>query len=128
MATHRFLCSSSLLFPYPKTPRPSVFPQTEERAALHATQPHRTTLLPSYTLLQNTLLPLWETARQTTSPSNSGAGVTVAERKEAVAQLWSAVKGRVGEVKGGHKGGRILQTVSFGLGRGVAETLARRRL
>lgn len=29
-----------------------------------------------------------------------------------MAELWAAVKGRVGEVRGGHKGGRVLQTVS----------------
>ena len=75
-----------------------------ERAALHAAQPHRTALLPSAPLLQNTLLPLWETARR--------ADLGKEERKKAVRELWEAVKGRVGEVSRGHKGGRVLQTVS----------------
>jgi pumilio family protein 6 len=74
-----------------------------ERAALHAAQPHRTTLLPSHPLLQDTLLPLWETARRADVPKE--------ERKVAVRELWEAVKGRVAEVSRGHKGGRVLQTV-----------------
>jgi pumilio family protein 6 len=75
-----------------------------ERAALHAAQPHRTSLLPSHPLLHGTLLPLWETARR--------ADLGKEERKVAVKELWEAVKGRVGEVSRGHKGGRVLQTVS----------------
>lgn len=74
-----------------------------EKAALHAAQPHRTTLLPSHPLLHGTLLPLWETARR--------ADLGKEERKKAVSELWDAVKGRVGEVSRGHKGGRVLQTV-----------------
>ncbi|ORX39750.1 armadillo-type protein [Kockovaella imperatae] len=74
-----------------------------ERAALHAAQPHRTALLPSAPLLQNTLLPLWETARR--------ADLGKEERLKAVRELWDAVKGRVGEVSRGHKGGRVLQTI-----------------
>lgn len=77
----------------------------EERAALHAAQPHRTTLLPSHGLLVS-LLPLWERARKVEMPKE--------ERKAAIADLWGAVKGRVGEISKGHKGGRILQTVSRG--------------
>jgi pumilio family protein 6 len=73
-----------------------------EKAALHAAQPHRTTLLPSHPLLQE-LSPLWETARRAEMPKE--------ERKKAIDELWSAVKGRVGEISKGHKGGRILQTV-----------------
>ena len=76
-----------------------------EKAALHAAQPHRTSLLPSHPLLHGTLLPLWETARK----SDLGKE----ERKVAVKELWDAVKGRVGEVSRGHKGGRVLQTVSI---------------
>lgn len=75
-----------------------------ERAALHAAQPHRTALLPSHPLLHGTLLPLWETARR--------ADLGKEERKVAVKELWESVKGRVGEVSRGHKGGRVLQTVS----------------
>lgn len=75
-----------------------------ERQALHATQPHRTTKLPSHPLLQDKLLPLWEEARK--------ADITKEERQAAIKQLWEAVKGRVGEVARGHKGGRVLQTVS----------------
>ena len=75
-----------------------------EKAALHAAQPHRTALLPSHPLLHDTLLPLWETARR--------ADLGKEERKVAVNELWEAVKGRVGEVSRGHKGGRVLQTVS----------------
>lgn len=74
-----------------------------EKAALHAAQPHRTSLLPSHPLLHDTLLPLWETARK--------ADLSKEERKAAIAELWGAVKGRVGEVSRGHKGGRVLQTV-----------------
>ncbi|OCF39876.1 pumilio domain-containing protein [Kwoniella heveanensis CBS 569] len=74
-----------------------------EKAALHAAQPHRTTLLPSHPLLHDTLLPLWETARR--------ADLSKDERKKAISELWSAVKGRVGEVSRGHKGGRVLQTI-----------------
>jgi len=75
----------------------------DERAALHAAQPHRTALLPSHPLLHDTLLPLWETARR--------ADLEKEERKVAVKELWEAVKGRVAEVSRGHKGGRVLQTV-----------------
>lgn len=78
-----------------------------ERAALHAAQPHRTALLPSHPLLHGTLLPLWETARR--------ADLGKEERKVAVKELWEAVKGRVGEVSRGHKGGRVLQTVCLPL-------------
>ncbi|KAL7422168.1 Pumilio y domain member 6 [Cryptotrichosporon argae] len=74
-----------------------------ERAALHAAQPHRTTLLPSHPLLHGTLLPLWETARQTELPKD--------ERVKAVKALWEAAKGRVAEISRGHKGGRVLQTI-----------------
>jgi pumilio family protein 6 len=74
-----------------------------EKAALHAAQPHRTTLLPSHPLLQDKLLPLWETARRAEMPKD--------ERKKAIEELWAAVKGRVGEISKGHKGGRVLQTV-----------------
>lgn len=77
----------------------------EERAALHAANPHRTSLLPSHALLTNTLLPLWETARQTEMPKE--------ERKKAIAELYEAVKGHALEISRGHKGGRILQTVSY---------------
>ena len=75
-----------------------------ERAELHAAQPHRTALLPSHPLLQDKLLPLWETARR--------ADLSKEERKKAVAELWDSVKGRVVEISRGHKGGRVLQTVS----------------
>lgn len=75
-----------------------------ERAALHAAQPHRTSLLPSHPLLQDTLLPLWETARRSDTPKD--------ERNTAIKELWQAVKGRVAEISRGHKGGRVLQTVS----------------
>lgn len=74
-----------------------------ERAALHAAQPHRTTLLPSHALLQE-ILPVWEQARQLEMPKE--------ERKKAIADLYAAVKGRIAEISRGHKGGRILQTVS----------------
>lgn len=74
-----------------------------EKAALHAAQPHRTALLPSHPLLQDKLLPLWETARR--------ADLGKEERKKAVNELWESVKGRVAEVSRGHKGGRVLQTV-----------------
>lgn len=74
-----------------------------EKQALHAAQPHRTTLLPSHPLLHDTLLPLWETARR--------ADLSKEERKKAITELWEAVKGRVIEVSRGHKGGRVLQTV-----------------
>ena len=74
-----------------------------ERAELHAAQPHRTALLPSHPLLQDKLLPLWETARR--------ADLSKAERSKAVAELWDSVKGRVVEISRGHKGGRVLQTV-----------------
>ncbi|KAJ9128036.1 hypothetical protein QFC24_000327 [Naganishia onofrii] len=73
------------------------------KLALHATQPHRTTKLPSHPLLQEKLLPLWEEARK--------ADITKEERQAAIKQLWEAVKGRVGEVARGHKGGRVLQTI-----------------
>lgn len=75
-----------------------------ERAALHAAQPHRTALLPSHPLLHGTLLPLWEKARR--------ADLGKEERKVAVKELWDSAKGRVGEISRGHKGGRVLQTVS----------------
>ncbi|KAJ9125350.1 hypothetical protein QFC22_000310 [Naganishia vaughanmartiniae] len=78
-------------------------PREAERLALHATQPHRTTKLPSHPLLQEKLLPLWEEARK--------ADITKEERQAAIKQLWQAVKGRVGEVARGHKGGRVLQTI-----------------
>lgn len=74
-----------------------------EKLALHAAQPHRTSLLPSHPLLQDTLLPLWEQARR--------ADISKEERKKAIAGLWEAVKGRVREVARGHKGGRVLQTI-----------------
>ncbi|TYJ56605.1 hypothetical protein B9479_002697 [Cryptococcus floricola] len=74
-----------------------------EKLALHAAQPHRTSLLPSHPLLQDTLLPLWETARR--------ADLSKEDRKKAIVELWEAVKGRVGEVSRGHKGGRVLQTI-----------------
>ncbi|OXC69851.1 hypothetical protein AYX13_01618 [Cryptococcus neoformans] len=74
-----------------------------EKQALHAAQPHRTTLLPSHPLLHDTLLPLWETARR--------ADLSKEERKKAITELWEAVKGRVIEVSRGHKGGRVLQTI-----------------
>ncbi|KAK8869901.1 hypothetical protein IAR55_000469 [Kwoniella newhampshirensis] len=78
-----------------------------EKQAIHAAQPHRTTLLPSHPLIHDTLLPLWETARR--------ADLSKEERKKAISELWAAVKGRVGEVSRGHKGGRVLQTiVKFG--------------
>jgi hypothetical protein len=67
----------------------------EERAALHAAQPHRTALLPSHPLLHDTLLPLWEVARR--------VDLGKEERKVAVKELWEAVKGRVAEVSRGHK-------------------------
>lgn len=70
---------------------------------MHAAQPHRTTLLPSHPLLQDTLLPLWEQARR--------ADISKQERTEAISALWNAVKGRVKEVARGHKGGRVLQTI-----------------
>jgi pumilio family protein 6 len=76
----------------------------EERRALHAEQPHRRTLLPSYVLLTETLLPLWETARQSEMPKE--------ERKAAISELYAAVKGHALEISRGHKGGRVLQTVS----------------
>lgn len=75
-----------------------------ERQALHAAQPHRTALLPSHPLLQDTLLPLWEKARR--------ADLGKEERKQAIAELWESAKGRVAEISRGHKGGRVLQTVS----------------
>jgi pumilio family protein 6 len=74
-----------------------------ERAALHAAQPHRTSLLPSYPLLHDKLLPLWEKARR--------GDLSKEERPVAVRELWEAVKGRVAEVSRGHKGGRVLQTI-----------------
>ena len=74
-----------------------------EKEAVHAAQPHRTTLLPSHPLLQDTLLPLWETARRTDTPKE--------ERTKAVRELYAAVKGRILEISKGHKGGRVLQTV-----------------
>ncbi|KLT41976.1 ARM repeat-containing protein [Cutaneotrichosporon oleaginosum] len=74
-----------------------------ERAALHAAQPHRKTLLPSHALLTETLLPLWETARRLEMPKE--------ERVAAIAALWAAVQGHVLEISRGHKGGRILQTI-----------------
>jgi pumilio family protein 6 len=87
--------------PAEKKPRMSK----SEKAALHAAQPHRTALLPSYPLLQDTLLPLWETARKTDVPKE--------ERTKAVKELYQAVKGRILEISKGHKGGRVLQTVSY---------------
>lgn len=75
----------------------------EERAALHAAQPHRTTLLPQHALLTNTLLPLWEVARRSETPKD--------ERTKAIAELWESTKGHVLEISRGHKGGRILQTI-----------------
>ena len=86
--------------PAEKKPRMSK----AEKAAQHAAQPHRTTLLPSHPLLQETLLPLWETARRTDTPKD--------ERTKAVKELYAAVKGRILEISKGHKGGRVLQTVS----------------
>lgn len=83
-----------------------------EKAALHAAQPHRTTLLPSYSLLQE-LLPLWEPARRADIPKE--------ERKQAIEALWNAVKGRVAEISKGHKGTRILQTVGPLSGRNARE-------
>ncbi|WRT67016.1 uncharacterized protein IL334_003982 [Kwoniella shivajii] len=78
-----------------------------EKAAIHAAQPHRTTLLPSHPLLHDTLLPLWETARR--------ADLSKEDRKKAINELYSSVKGRISEVSRGHKGGRVLQTiVKFG--------------
>ncbi|OCF71984.1 pumilio domain-containing protein [Kwoniella mangroviensis CBS 8886] len=78
-----------------------------EKLALHAAQPHRTTLLPSHPLLHDTLLPLWETARR--------ADLSKDQRKKAINELYNAVKGRINEVSRGHKGGRVLQTiVKFG--------------
>ncbi|RXK38341.1 hypothetical protein M231_04383 [Tremella mesenterica] len=77
-----------------------------ERAALHAAQPHRTTLLPSYPLLQDTLLPLWEKARR--------SDLAKEERKTTIAELWTAAQGRVGEIFRSHKGARILQTFLIG--------------
>ncbi|WVR05080.1 hypothetical protein IAU60_002092 [Kwoniella sp. DSM 27419] len=74
-----------------------------EKAAIHAAQPHRTTLLPSHPLLHDTLLPLWETARR--------ADLSKEDRKKAIQELYEAVKGRVAEVSRGHKGGRVLQTI-----------------
>ncbi|GMK55421.1 hypothetical protein CspeluHIS016_0204770 [Cutaneotrichosporon spelunceum] len=74
-----------------------------ERAALHAAQPHRKTLLPSHALLTETLLPLWETARRVEMPKD--------ERTAAITELWAAVQGHVLEISRGHKGGRILQTI-----------------
>ncbi|WVN85230.1 uncharacterized protein L203_100375 [Cryptococcus depauperatus CBS 7841] len=74
-----------------------------EKQALHAAQPHRTTLLPSHPLLHDTLLPLWETARR--------ADISKDERHKAINDLWQSVKGRVLEVSRGHKGGRVLQTI-----------------
>ncbi|KAK4684513.1 pumilio homology domain family member 6, partial [Tremellales sp. Uapishka_1] len=74
-----------------------------EKLALHAAQPHRTSLLASHPLLHDTLLPLWETARR--------EDVTKEERVKIVGELYQAVKGRVGEVSRGHKGGRVLQTI-----------------
>lgn len=85
--------------PAEKKPRMSK----AEKAAQHAAQPHRTTLLPSHPLLQETLLPLWETARRTDTPKD--------ERTKAVKELYAAVKGRILEISKGHKGGRVLQTV-----------------
>jgi pumilio family protein 6 len=74
-----------------------------ERAALHAQQPHRKTLLPSHALLTETLLPLWETARRLEMPKD--------ERTAAITELWAAAQSHVLEISRGHKGGRILQTV-----------------
>ena len=85
--------------PSVKKPRMSK----EERSALHAAQPHRTSLLPSYPLLQNTLLPMWEVARR--------ADTEKEERQKAIKGLWEAVKGRVAEISRNHKGTRVLQTV-----------------
>ncbi|WWC61243.1 uncharacterized protein I303_103824 [Kwoniella dejecticola CBS 10117] len=78
-----------------------------EKLALHAQQPHRTTLLPSHPLLHDTLLPLWETARR--------ADLSKEQRKKTINDLYNAAKGRIGEISRGHKGGRVLQTiVKFG--------------
>jgi pumilio family protein 6 len=74
-----------------------------EKAALHAAQPHRTSLLPSHPLLHGTLLPLWEKARR--------ADLGKEERKVAVKELYESAKGRIAEISRGHKGGRVLQTV-----------------
>ena len=93
--------------PAPKHTKPeliSSFPHPAEKAALHAQQPHRTTLLPSHPLLKDTLLPLWEDARR--------ADLSKEERNKKIKGLYEAVKGRVREVGRGHKGGRVLQTVS----------------
>lgn len=87
-----------------------------ERAALHAAQPHRTALLPSHPLLQDTLLPLWEVARR--------ADLGKEERTKAVRELYEAVKGRIGEVSRGHKGGRVLQTVSASRPKGFLKLIA----
>lgn len=76
----------------------------EERAAMHAANPHRKTLLPSHVLLTETLLPLWEEARRLEMPKE--------ERVKAITELWAAVQGHALEISRGHKGGRILQTVS----------------
>ena len=65
---------------------------------------------PSHPLLKDHLLPLWEEARK--------ADLTKDERKAAIAKLWEATKGRVAEVSRGHKGGRVLQTVSSSPGHG----------
>ncbi|WWC69567.1 uncharacterized protein I206_103510 [Kwoniella pini CBS 10737] len=78
-----------------------------EKLALHAQQPHRTTLLPSHPLLHDTLIPLWETARR--------ADLSKEQRKKTINELYNASKGRIGEISRGHKGGRVLQTiVKFG--------------
>lgn len=75
-----------------------------EKLAMHAAQPHRTSLLPSHPLLHDRLLPLWEVARRVEMGKE--------ERKKAVEELYEAAKGRILEISKGHKGGRVLQTVS----------------
>lgn len=74
---------------------------------MHASQPHRTSLLPSAPLLRDTLLPLWEEARR--------ADLSKEERSKKIKELYEGVKGRVREVARGHKGGRVLQTVGRGI-------------
>jgi pumilio family protein 6 len=95
------------IHPVPTHFNPELIPRFSypaEKAALHAQQPHRTTLLPSHPLLKDTLLPLWEDARR--------ADLSKEERNKKIKGLYEAVKGRVREVGRGHKGGRVLQTVS----------------
>ncbi|WWC85370.1 uncharacterized protein L201_000233 [Kwoniella dendrophila CBS 6074] len=74
-----------------------------EKAALHAQQPHRKTLLPSFTLLQETLLPLWENARR--------SDLSKDDKKKSIQELYQSTKGRINEISRNHKGTRILQTI-----------------